>query len=129
MAGELARLQDDMITREVPWSRLDTLVPRGEMDAYFEVTLEFLKIARDLWPNLLNERQMIDIAERRDRLIDAETVRLATTLAADPGDRCGSSTASMPSTAKLLAAIAHLPNGAVVHAGPRYRPRSATPST
>jgi ATP-dependent helicase/nuclease subunit B len=114
MAGELARLQDDMITREVPWSRLDTLVPR-EMDRYFEATLEFLKIARDLWPNLLNEPQMIDIAARRDRLIDAETMRLQRA-GGGPVIAAGS-TASMPSTAKLLSAIARLPNGAVVLPG------------
>jgi ATP-dependent helicase/nuclease subunit B len=114
MAGELARLQDDMITREVPWSRLDRLVPR-EMDPYFQVTLDFLKIIRDVWPSLLNERQMIDIAARRDRLIDAETARLQR-----PGGGpviAAGSTASMPSTAKLLATIAHLPNGAVVLPG------------
>jgi len=114
MAGELARLQDDMITREVPWSRLDTLVPR-EMDRYFETTLEFLKIVRNLWPDLLSERQLIDIAARRDKLIDAEAARLQRA-GGGPVIAAGS-TASMPSTAKLLAAIAHLPNGAVVMPG------------
>ena len=28
LAGELARLMDDMTTRQVPWDRLDELVPR-----------------------------------------------------------------------------------------------------
>ena len=34
MAGELARLQDDMITRGVDWKALDTLVP-DELDRHF----------------------------------------------------------------------------------------------
>jgi ATP-dependent helicase/nuclease subunit B len=114
MAGELARLQDDMITRGVAWSALETLVP-DNMDEYFRRTLDFLKIVRDAWPALLDEQNLIDAAARRDALIDAETARLKR-------DHTGpviaaGSTASMPSTAKLLAAIASLPNGAVVLPG------------
>jgi ATP-dependent helicase/nuclease subunit B len=114
MAGELARLQDDMITRKVAWSDLDTLVPT-EMDTYFEATLKFLKIAREYWPALLAERQAIDAAERRDRLIALETARLQR-----PGSGpviAAGSTGSMPSTATLLSAIASLPQGAVVLPG------------
>lgn len=114
MAGELARLQDDMITRGVDWSALDALVPE-EFDRYFADTLEFLKIARVAWPDRLAERHAMEAAARRDALIDAETARLARD-AAGPVIAAGS-TASMPSTAKLLAAIASLPNGAVVLPG------------
>ena len=49
LAGDLARLMDDMTTRQVPWDRLDGLVP-ADMDEYWQVTLEFLKIAREHWP-------------------------------------------------------------------------------
>jgi ATP-dependent helicase/nuclease subunit B len=114
LGGELARLQDDMITREVDWNRLDALVP-DQMDRYFETTLEFLKIARDVWPKVLDERGAIDAASRRDRLIDAEAARLKRA-GGGPVIAAGS-TGSMPSTAKLLAAIASLPNGAVVLPG------------
>lgn len=114
MAGELARLQDDMITRGVDWSALDTLVP-DDMDEYFRRTLDFLKIVRDTWPALLDEQTLMDAAARRDALIDAETARLKRD-SAGPVIAAGS-TGSMPSTAKLLAAIANLPNGAVVLPG------------
>ena len=40
LAGELARLMDDMITRQVPWSRLDELVPH-EVDEFWQKTLRF----------------------------------------------------------------------------------------
>jgi ATP-dependent helicase/nuclease subunit B len=114
MAGELARLQDDMITRGVDWSALDTLVPE-EMDQHFRSTLEFLKIVREAWPAYLAEFGLTDATARRDALIDAETARLKRD-GAGPVIAAGS-TASMPSTAKLLAAIASLPNGAVVLPG------------
>ena len=57
---------------------------------------------------------MIDAARRRDLLIDAETKRLA---GANQPVIAAGSTGSMPATAKLLAAIAQLPNGAVVLPG------------
>lgn len=114
MAGELARLQDDMITRGVAWSALDTLIP-DDMDEYFRRTLDFLKIVRETWPALLDEQTLTDAAARRDALIEAEAARLKRD-SVGPVIAAGS-TASMPSTAKLLAAIANLPNGAVVLPG------------
>ncbi|MFN3349757.1 double-strand break repair protein AddB [Pseudorhodoplanes sp.] len=114
MAGELARLQDDMITRNVAWSKLDGLVPE-DLDPYFRDTLKFLSIVRDTWPHHLKENGLMDAAARRDALIDAETARLQRGVTG-PVIAAGS-TASMPSTAKLLAAIASLQNGAVVLPG------------
>jgi len=46
LAGDLARLMDDMVTRQVPWQKLDTLV-QEEHDEFWQKTLRFLKIARD----------------------------------------------------------------------------------
>ena len=113
LAGELARLMDDMIMRQVPWSRLDELVPQ-EFDEFWQKTLRFLKIAREYWPAMLTERGQIEPAERRDRLIAAEAKRLAGTKA--PVIAAGS-TGSIPATAMLLATIARLPHGAVVVPG------------
>src|SRR5262245_31825236 len=56
LADDLARLMDDLITREVPWERLDKLVP-DDFDRYWQLTLEFLKIARESWPRILAERR------------------------------------------------------------------------
>ena len=113
LAGELARLMDDMIMRQVPWSRLDELVPQ-EVDEFWQKTLRFLKIAREYWPAMLKERGQIEPAERRDKLIAAEAKRLAGTKA--PVIAAGS-TGSIPATATLLATIAQLPHGAVVLPG------------
>jgi ATP-dependent helicase/nuclease subunit B len=114
LADDLARLMDDMATRQVPWQRLDALVP-DYLDTYWQLTMRFLAVAREQWPAILAERGAIEPAERRDRLIAAETARLAAGGAA-PVIAAGS-TGSMPATAKLLATIAALPNGAVVLPG------------
>jgi ATP-dependent helicase/nuclease subunit B len=114
LADDLARLMDDLAMREVDWSRLDGLVPE-HVDTYWQLTLDFLKIAREAWPKILAERQAIEPAERRDRLINAEAARLAA--APDGPVIAAGSTGSMPATAKLLATIARLPHGAVVLPG------------
>ena len=43
-----------MTTRQVPWERLDDLVPR-ELDEYWQKTLKFLRIAREYWPDELDD--------------------------------------------------------------------------
>jgi ATP-dependent helicase/nuclease subunit B len=113
LADDLARLIDDMTTRQVDWSRLGTLVP-DHLDKYWQLTLDFLKIARETWPAILQERGAIEPAARRDLLIEAERIRLA----AHPGPVIAAgSTGSMPATARLITSIATLPHGAVVLPG------------
>ncbi len=102
-----------MTTRQVEWKKLDGLVP-DSLDVYWQVSLNFLKIAREYWPARLNELGLVDVAERRDKLIEAEAQRLAGSNA--PVVAAGS-TGSMPATAKLLTAIARLPHGALVLPG------------
>jgi ATP-dependent helicase/nuclease subunit B len=114
LADDLARLMDDMTTRGVEWDRLDELVPET-LDRYWQLTLEFLKIAREAWPEILTERGSIEPAARRDALIKAEAARLAAH-ASGPVIAAGS-TGSMPATAELIATIAKLPHGAVVLPG------------
>src|ERR1700731_1076638 len=114
LAGDLARLIDDMVTRGVDWSALDRLVP-DQFDKYWQHTLDFLKIAREFWPAFLAETNRIEPAARRDLLIDAEAERL--TKQSDGLVIAAGSTGSMPSTAKFLQAVAMLPHGAVVLPG------------
>ena len=114
LAGDLARLMDDMVTRGVGWSALDGLVPEA-LDEYWQHTLKFLQIARETWPGYLAEIGKIEPAARRDLLIDAEAKRLAARHAG-PVIAAGS-TGSMPATAKFLHVIAELPQGAVILPG------------
>jgi len=113
LADTLARLMDDMITRQVPWDNLDRLVP-GDLDEYWKQSLEFLKFVHPRWRAILGENNAIEAAERRDKLIEAEAKRLA---GSDAPVIAAGSTGSMPATAKLLATIAKLPHGALVLPG------------
>jgi ATP-dependent helicase/nuclease subunit B len=114
LADDLARLIDDMTTRGVSWHKLDELVPET-LDPYWQLTLDFLKIAREVWPAILAERGAIEPATRRDALIKAEAARLAAH--ADGPVIVAGSTGSMPATAELIATVAKLPHGAVVLPG------------
>jgi ATP-dependent helicase/nuclease subunit B len=114
LAGDLARLMDDMVTRGVGWDALDGLVP-DQLDKYWQYSLEFLRIARQAWPAHLLEIRKIEPAARRDLLIDAEAKRL--TAHHDGPVIAAGSTGSMPATARFLHAIARLPQGAVVLPG------------
>ncbi|MBZ9938118.1 double-strand break repair protein AddB [Mesorhizobium sp. BR1-1-16] len=112
LAGDLARLVDDVATAGCEWQALETLVP-DDLARYWQITLDFLKIVGEAWPALLAERHLADPATRRDRLIRDEARRLAS----EPPNGlviAAGSTGSIPATAELLATIARLPNGAVV---------------
>jgi ATP-dependent helicase/nuclease subunit B len=116
LADDLARLMDDTITRGVSFDALDTLVKqrRDDLEPYWQRSLALLQVVRIKWPEVLDLYGAMEAAARRDRLIDAETERLRASGA--PVIAAGS-TGSMPSTARLIATIAHLEHGAVVLPG------------
>jgi ATP-dependent helicase/nuclease subunit B len=114
LADDLARLMDDMATRGVDWKALDGLVPDA-LDQYWQLTLRFLNIARDVWPGIRAAHGRIEPAIRRDMLIEAEAARL--THHHDGPVIAAGSTGSMPATARFLKVIAELPEGAVVLPG------------
>jgi ATP-dependent helicase/nuclease subunit B len=113
LADALARLLDDMITRQVDWTNLDRLVPDA-LDEYWKQSLAFLKFVQPQWRKILAEKNAIEAAERRDKLIEAEAERLKSS---DAPVIAAGSTGSMPATAKLLETVARLPHGAVVLPG------------
>lgn len=115
LAGDLARLMDDMETAEVDWSAIRDLAP-DDHAGYFQITLEFLKIAFEAWPAYLAENNVVDPATRRDHLIREQAARLERMPPDGPVIAAGS-TGTIPATAALLKTIAHLPNGAVVLPG------------
>jgi ATP-dependent helicase/nuclease subunit B len=114
LADELARLMDDMTTRGVSWDALKGLVP-DDLDVYWQLSLDFLRIAAEAWPQHLAANGLIEPAQRRDLLIAAEAKRLAMH-PTGPVIAAGS-TGSMPATARFLAEVARLKQGAVVLPG------------
>ncbi|MFK8253199.1 double-strand break repair protein AddB [Ancylobacter terrae] len=116
LADALAGLIDEMAVQRVDWTRLDDLVP-GEHDRYWDMALDFLKIARHAWPAFLEENGYGEASERQARLAEAEAKRLESLGAAAGPVVAAGSTGSMPATLHLLRAIARLPRGAVVLPG------------
>lgn len=114
LAGDLARLMDDFAARGVSWDRLDTLVP-DQLDEHWQSTFKFLSIAKTVWPDILTAQGKIEPMTRINRLMEAESKRLA---AHHKGPVIvAGSTGSRPASAMLLNAIAHMENGAVVLPG------------
>ncbi|MGA2491768.1 MAG: double-strand break repair protein AddB [Roseiarcus sp.] len=112
LAGGLAGLIDDFIIEGVDPERLNDLVA-DRFDPYWGVTLDFLKIAFAHWPDWLAERGLIDRARRAALAIDAEIQALAADGGRGPTIVAGS-TGANSATARLMAAVARAPQGAVV---------------
>ncbi|CAM3210940.1 MULTISPECIES: double-strand break repair protein AddB [Methylobacterium] len=115
LAGDLERLMDALTVEGLPWSEIGAAV-EAEYSRYFGLTLDFVKIAAENWPKLLAERGLSDPVARARGLVLAEGRRLARTAPTDPVIVAGS-LGSVPATARLIAAVAKLPRGAVVLPG------------
>ncbi|MBT7758025.1 MAG: double-strand break repair protein AddB, partial [Rhodospirillaceae bacterium] len=115
LAGELAQLLDRLQTEDVPLSALEDLVP-DDLAAHWQETLEFLNLLAAPWTDLLAAEGCLDPSERRNAVLWAQADRWRQSPPADPVVIAGS-TGSIPATARLIAVVAHLDNGAVVLPG------------
>ncbi len=115
LARELGHLLDQVHTERLGFDRLAELVP-ADFAQHWGITLEFLRIVTDAWPNILAERGLLDPTERRDRSIAALAKHWTENPPRDPVIAAGS-TGSIPATAELLGTIARLDKGVVVLPG------------
>ncbi|MBO1022238.1 double-strand break repair protein AddB [Methylobacterium sp. SD274] len=115
LASDLEKLMDALTVEGVPWTEIAGAV-EAEYSQYFGLTLDFVRIAAENWPKILHDRALSDPVARSRTLILAEATRLRRDKPADPVIIAGS-TGSVPATAKLIAAVAALPRGAVVLPG------------
>jgi ATP-dependent helicase/nuclease subunit B len=114
LAADLARLMDFIESEEVALSALEEIVPE-EFAGHWQLTVEFLKIVTEQWPRYLADNGLISPVARRTYLMAVETERLLKG-STYPVIAAGS-TGTVPATARLLKAIASVPNGAVVLPG------------
>ena len=73
LAAELSKFLDEVQTERCGFDRLQTLVTEEKFAAHWQLTLDFLAIVTQHWPHILAELGMIDPAERRNRLLEAQT--------------------------------------------------------
>ncbi len=114
LAADLANLMDVAESEEVDLARLDAIVP-AEFAGHWQITVEFLKIVTERWPEYLADNGLVSLVARRNLLMAEEAERLARG-SPHPVIAAGS-TGTVPATARLLQVIASLPNGAVVLPG------------
>ena len=106
LAHSLGQLLDEMTLYEVPFSRLEDVVP----DAYarhWQQTLDFLKIISQYWPDIMGER--VDIMRKRVLCLDAWTKELEQQPPKDPIWTIGL-TGGIPVVERLLKVLYTLPN-------------------
>mgnify|MGYP000164384280 CR=1 FL=1 len=115
LARELLKLIGEMETAEANWDALLDLNP-DDYAAWWQLTLEFLKIAHVYWPARLGELNASSPSRHRNAILSAEAERLARGGHKGPVIVAGS-TGSLPATARLINAVAGLENGAVVLPG------------
>ena len=114
LSGQLAALIDEILIEDIDWKNLSDL--GAEHDDYWRITTHFLDIAIRMWPGILAEQNLVDPVRRQIALISAQAVRIAGGTLVGPVIAIGS-TGTNVTTAALLKAIAHAPQGAVVLPG------------
>ncbi len=115
LAGDLGFLIDEFTIEGLDWSRLDDASP-AEYDRYWGIAHAFLRIAAQQWPAYLEDNGLVDRAALQTLQIDRAIERLQGDGPAAPLLVVGS-TGANAATARLLAAVARAPQGAVVLPG------------
>jgi len=115
LAKALGQLMDQIYTENLNLADLHTLVPE-DFATHWQVTLDFLKILSETWPNILKDLNMIDAADRRNRLILA-LAKFWTDHPPQTRIIAAGTTGSIPATAALLKSISTLPNGQIILPG------------
>jgi len=115
LAAELARLVDQVHTERLEFRKLPDLVPE-KFARHWQITLQFLAILTESWPAILAEEGCVDPADRRNRLLEAQTRAWRRAPPLTPVIAAGS-TGSVPATADLLDLVAGLPRGTLVLPG------------
>lgn len=117
LAADLAHTLDALLVEEIDPRRLkDAVTATSDLARHWEHSLARLQLIYDAWPHLLADSGAVDLAERRNRLLN----RLAERWKDEPPSgftvAAGITTAA-PAVAALVARVARMPNAMVVLPG------------
>jgi ATP-dependent helicase/nuclease subunit B len=115
LAKELARFLDQVQTERLSFDRLADLVPE-ECAGHWQMTLDFLSLLTEHWPEVVAAEGCLDPAQRRNLALEAQARAWEARPPSDAVIAAGT-TGSIPATADLLGVVARLPKGAVVLPG------------
>ncbi|MBV9654986.1 MAG: double-strand break repair protein AddB [Acetobacteraceae bacterium] len=116
LAAELCALMDEAERAGIDLGQRLPDVADPAFAEHWRQTLSFLHIVTAAWPEWLAEEGMLNPADRQVRLLEAQ----AEAWAADPPREpvwVAGATGGVPAVARLLGAVARLPEGAVVLPG------------
>lgn len=115
LARELASLLDEVAREELDIHNIQHIVPE-ELADHWKLTLQFLTIIIDHWPQILRDEGKLDPITRRNRLLHLLAENWQTEPPAYPVIIAGT-TGSTPATAKLIDVVSRMPQGMVVLPG------------
>ncbi|MBO6917025.1 MAG: double-strand break repair protein AddB [Rhizobiaceae bacterium] len=115
LAAELLSLLESSESEEIDLGRLAG-ISLQEHAEWWQLTLEFLKIVREYWPERLQEIRRQSNAQYQVNLLDRQTQDLIANGHDGPVIVAGS-TGSLPATARLIKAVSMFEHGAVVLPG------------
>jgi ATP-dependent helicase/nuclease subunit B len=114
LAEDLARTLDQLLIEEADPARLgDFVADLPELSIHWQKSLDQLRLILLDWPEVLRARGLIDLADRRNRLLAAVARRWRARAPAGFVCAAGITTAA-PAVARLLGTVARLEQGAVV---------------
>jgi ATP-dependent helicase/nuclease subunit B len=116
LADELARLMDEAERAEIDLHTALLRAAEAEHAEHWQVTLRFLEIVTDAWPEYLSEQGLMNPAERQVRLLRAQAEAWEARVPGEPVWVAGT-TGAIPAVGRLLHAAARLPDGLVVLPG------------
>ena len=116
LAGELGRTLDQMLIARIPPERLREVTDAPELSEHWQRSLEMLDTILTRWPHELKKRGRIDLAERRNRLLERVARRWREHPPSGPVIAAGISSTT-PAVAGLLRSITRMPDGMVVLPG------------
>lgn len=113
-AQSLARFLDEVLIEEADLSQIAAAVPEA-LAAHFGASREFLRILAEHWPAILEEDGVVERAQRRRLLLDAQSRALQ----AKPAGviYVAGSTGTVPATRRLMQSVLELPRGALILPG------------
>ena len=114
LARELMELMDEAELEGADLTKVHEL--GGDFPEHWNLTVRFLSIITEQWPNVMRELNQMTSVARRDLLIRSDAARLSNTPPDHPVILAGE-VGGVAATADLMEAIARLPQGAVVLPG------------
>ena len=115
LASSLGQLLDQLYNADATAEQLRDLLP-DQFSAHWQDILILLRILSDRWPGILAQEELIDVVDRRNRLLR----RRAHQWREKPPDQLiviAGSTGSIAATRELIGVVANLSNGHIVLPG------------